>query len=501
VTVAACLLSVSIAHGQGPSVYLSPSGSDSNPCTGGAPCLTFGRAYRAAAPGAVVQLAGGSYGGQSIPVDGAKTSTADVVFRPAPGAGVNVGNIDVFGRHVSFENFNAGGWHVQPDADDVTFRNVNSNDRIFISSATNVSVYGGTVDGGGRYWSNGNQVKRRTTTATIPDNILFDGVTIKNFRKDPGGEDHVDCLHVLSGRGITVRNSRFANCEHFDILFTQFLGPTPRDILIENNFFDCCGSGYYSVMLGGGHGESYVNALIRNNSANKSMTPGTDNSVSNVHFVANNVPGIPGCTRSGITSRYNVLHDSGASLCGPYDKLVPSGFLNSSTFDFHLRANAAARDAGDPSDFPATDIDGEPRPQGAAPDAGADEFFLGSPGPGAPPGGGGGKTGCVRKGVCLRVRRAAHAPRWAKRRAGISRHRARRSPRLRIGYGHVVKPGAKRARIVLARRHGGGRRHWKRIRVARVKLGRNGRFAAPLRAKAGVRYRCSVKRRSVRFRG
>jgi hypothetical protein len=504
-----CLINAAAAQGQSPSVYLSPSGSDSNPCTAAAPCASLNRGYKAAAPGAVVQLAGGSYGGQSIAVDGAKTSPADVVFRPASGAAVHVGSIDVNGRHVTFESFDTSGWHVRTGADDVTFRNVNSNDRVFITSATNVTVQGGTVDGGGGYWNNGNQIKRATSSAPIPENLVFDGVTIKNFRKAPGSDDHVDCLHVLSGRGITVRNSRFQNCEHFDILFTVFLGYTPQDILIENNFFDCCGSGYYSVQLGGGHGESFQNVLIRNNSANKSITPGTDNSVSNVRFVANNVPDIPGCKRPGIVSRYNVLHGA-ASLCGANDKLVPSGFLNPAALDLHLRATAAARDAGDPSDHPATDIDGEPRPQGAAPDAGADEFFLGAPGPGTPPGGGpgccGGKGACARKGVCLRVRRAAHAPRWAKRRAGVSRRRARGSSRLRIAYGRVLEPGATRARIVFERRrrsgHGrNGHRHWKRVRVERVKLGSNGRFAAPLRAKGGARYRCSVKRRSIRFRG
>ena len=41
--------------------------------------------------------------------------------------------------------------------------------------------------------------------------------------------------------------------------------------------------------------------------------------------------------------------------------------------DFHLNAGAAAIDAGDPANSPATDIDGDARPAGSAPDAGADE--------------------------------------------------------------------------------------------------------------------------------
>jgi hypothetical protein len=154
------------------------------------------------------------------------------------------------------------------------------------------------------------------------------------------------------------------------VLFTMFLGPTPSNILIENNFFRCCGSGFYSVQLGGGHGEDFHNVTIRNNSSDKSMTVGTSNAVDNVDFYNNDVPGIGGCTRGGVTADYNLLFDS-SSKCGTHDILAASGFASAT--DLHLVAGAAAIDKGLATEAPATDIDGQGRPMGSAPDIGADE--------------------------------------------------------------------------------------------------------------------------------
>jgi hypothetical protein len=41
--------------------------------------------------------------------------------------------------------------------------------------------------------------------------------------------------------------------------------------------------------------------------------------------------------------------------------------------NLHLAPGAAAINAGDPTSFPAFDFDGQGRPIGSAPDAGADE--------------------------------------------------------------------------------------------------------------------------------
>src|SRR5262249_29385115 len=207
------------------------------------------------------------------------------------GAGARFGEVRIEASNLELRNLvTTGGWSVLRGAANVTLRNISSSSSVFITSASHVRVIGGVVDGRGRFWSNGNQVKTASSSAPEPRDIVFDHVTIRNFRRRPGSGDHVDCMHVMSGHGIVIRNSYFTNCEAFDVLFTKFLGTTPGNILIENNEFHCCGSGFYAVSLGGGHGESYNGVVIRANSSDKSFTVGTQDSVANVTFSNNIVP-------------------------------------------------------------------------------------------------------------------------------------------------------------------------------------------------------------------
>lgn len=104
------------------SVFVSPTGSDANPCTQLAPCLTFNRAYRLALPGQVVEVAGGSYGAQKIEYDAAKTSADDVVFQPAFAAIVDVSynnlaaGITVYGAsHLTIKQMKVGKLNVLPN--------------------------------------------------------------------------------------------------------------------------------------------------------------------------------------------------------------------------------------------------------------------------------------------------------------------------------------------------------------------------------------------------
>jgi hypothetical protein len=111
---------------------------------------------------------------------------------------------------------------------------------------------------------------------------------------------------------------------------------------------------------------------VRNNSTNKDI--GIDPAAAvggNVRFYGNVAPKFQGCDRAGVTTDYNVWYDG--SACGAHDTVAGAGFANPEAHDFHLTAAAAAVGHGNPGSYPTTDIDGQRRPQGGRPDAGADE--------------------------------------------------------------------------------------------------------------------------------
>jgi hypothetical protein len=71
---------------------------------------------------------------------------------------------------------------------------------------------------------------------------------------------------------------------------------------------------------------------------------------------------------SNATWSYNVV--ASGSACGGI--LAPTGFALP-PLNLHLSLGAAAINAGNPANYPSTDIDGHARPAGGRPDAGAQE--------------------------------------------------------------------------------------------------------------------------------
>jgi hypothetical protein len=318
-------------------------------------------------------LAGGSYGPQKLRSTAAKPGNGRVLFRPAPGASVAIAGIEIWSSHLEFRDLRFTRWpywRTRRSADDVVMRSDVAS-KFEVLGSSDVSVLGGVY---GPIDNDSNNIAPESPSdSKVPTNVLLDGVTIHGFH-ETDGSSHVDCLHVWGANGLTVRNSTFFDCEVFDILFTvDSVVGTPTNVTIENNFLDCCRSGFFSIYLGDQHGESYSNYLIRNNSADKAIGIGTSNikTVSGLRFFSNIAPSFQGCGDTGVSADYNVWY--AGSKCGSHDQVAPSGFVNPGRHDFHLKAGAAAIGHGNRRSFPKSDINGQRRPRHGLPDAGADE--------------------------------------------------------------------------------------------------------------------------------
>jgi hypothetical protein len=339
----------------------------SNTCTRDDPCASLGHAYDVARAGQVVEVASGAYGQQKIGSDPAKGADT-VLFRPARGASVHLGGLEVAAQHVEVRDMTVGSSTTTfATAADVVLRNLTINGGIFILSSQRVSVVGGSVGPGVDYHP---QIAAADGNATPPRDILIDGVLFHDWTRSRS-DVHTECLQIGAGDRITVRNSRFRNCDVMDLHVTNFgIAPLTSNLTIENNFFSSSNDGgFYSI-----EANAFENLLIRYNSLAQALKifTGSDQGPNiNVRVIANVGPYQSWACETGVIYRYNVW--DGAS-CDATDLNAPSGFVDASTENLHLLSTSAAVGHGDPTSFPATDIDGDRRPSGGTPDAGADEF-------------------------------------------------------------------------------------------------------------------------------
>jgi hypothetical protein len=359
----------SACSGSGASVYLSASGSDANPCTQAAPCRSFDRGYHAAAPGQTVELAAGSYGDQTVTADATKTSAADVLVRPAAGAAVSAGTVTIAGAaHLELRDFGLAEWHVEQGSDDVTLRNLTAGD-FFLDSASNVNVIGGSY--GPATDLDDAQIRPSCAGCTPPSNVLVDGVSFHDATLSPGSTAHVECLQVAEVIGLTIRNSRFVNCEQHNVFISPWWGGPLKNVLLENNFGGRVRTGYYGFRVANGDpGEVCDNVVMRYNSATTAFLMQCASAINGTAFIANVGPYSQWTCDTSIVYGHNVWD---GAACSSSDVNAPSGFVDPANSNLHLQPGAAAVDHGDPHIDPPTDIDGQARPMGNAPDAGADE--------------------------------------------------------------------------------------------------------------------------------
>lgn len=337
-----------------PKLYLSPSGSDSAPCTRAVPCRTFARGYQAARPGQVVELAGGVYpAGQDIGPDRRKTSSRDVIFRAAAGARPTIArtgqfaSLDIRGAaHMTFRGIHIrGDLGLTPSEDG---RRTYANDITFIGgklttihmrSARNITFRGNEIgnfsyrDGAASSWfsnSPGHPPSR---------NVVVDRVLWHNIRTD-GSSTHPECLIVDAVDGIVIRNSRFVACPVMALFFSGDNGRVARNVLLENNFITC-GGGPANEGCGATINFRpdfpFQNVTIRFNSIS-GLLYFQGGRYSNLRVYGNVLSNFTDCP-SGLAAAYNVVT---RRTCGRTDRQAAPGWVNEARADLRLSRGARA---------------------------------------------------------------------------------------------------------------------------------------------------------------
>jgi polygalacturonase len=254
--------------------FVSASGSDESYCTKAAPCRSFDLAYQLAAPGDVIEVAGGSYPSQTLTAKPA-AAPPDVVIREAPGARVIVGdpraevNCIAFegARYVTVNGFETtyttiGGRRHQcgvsvgrGGAHHITLQSIDAGMLWF--GADDVSVLGG--DFGPSVDEN---TKIEFGTGHPPRNVLIDGAVIHDARSY---EEHPECVALWGGRGVTIRNTHFYNCETFHLWIVT--SDRISNVLIEGNRFTQpdASLAISSTVKVGDQGGTLEDIVLRNN--------------------------------------------------------------------------------------------------------------------------------------------------------------------------------------------------------------------------------------------
>lgn len=394
---AAAVLWVGIFHfalaAHATTYYVATTGSDSNACTSSAPCLTLSRAYNVASGGDTIEAAAGSYKAQNL----AKRSlgTSVVTFHPASGATVTLAGLSITASYVEFDNISltsTGALSVgdmsQSDTTyttHVTIRNMSGQTMFIVGQY--ISMYGGSWGGFNACSSSSEDIADvypacpNGTCQMASKYITFDGVTFHDVSDNGNqcnGAKHVDCLQFLAGQNVAIRNSHFYNCATTNVILRPYQNALASDVTIENNFLqDTIDSGGISLNIGSsGDTISGTNVIRYNSGGSMSWAPssGTVSSIGNAFAT--------GACQSGVTYDYNIWTPSWSANCGTHSKKANPAFVgpvptpaysNGIEPNYHLAStDTVARQAGSPTNYPATDIDGDVRV--SPPDAGAAQY-------------------------------------------------------------------------------------------------------------------------------
>lgn len=349
--------------------YVSTSGSDSS--GGGtisSPWATISYASSHVGPGAVVHVQAGSYSG-NVSTSSSGTSSAYITYegdnanwQPVDCAQIAADHGDLSQCPHLLNAWDNSGDYVKIEGFDVTASGINGiytqGNATIITENHVHDILPSTCNSTG-----GSGINLNGTNAEVTDNYVH------NIGPYPSGCGYVQGIYFLQAGGYAYNNISFNN-SGFGIQLWHY----PSNIVLENNTIFNNASG--GIVLGtdnSGVTVDYItvaNNIVANNGGVGISEQGCCSSSTGIHnvYLDNLVYGNSG----GAYSLQNGLTATGTVSASP-DFVNDTGTASG---DYHLQSGSPALGAATASGAPATDFDGNARPQNGRYDIGAYEYMA-----------------------------------------------------------------------------------------------------------------------------